>query len=77
MSVASTIIVGYFVADYLAEILYVKSNDFLMKVHHVVACSSTAISLGAGYSLNGIANMLLLMESSTIALNYRALYKKE
>ena len=29
MSVASTIIVAYFIADYLAEIYYVKSNDFL------------------------------------------------
>lgn len=48
-----------------------------MAVHHVVGCLSTAISLFAGYALNGIANMLLLMEFSTVAINYRSMYKKE
>ena len=76
-SIACTIIIAYFIADYIADMYWVCSNDTLMRVHHIVGCLSTAVSLFAGYALNGIANMLLLMESSTIAINYRAMYKKE
>lgn len=77
MSVACTIIVAYFIADYIGDAVWVHSEDTLMKIHHIVGCTSTAVSLFGGYALNGIANMLLLMEFSTVAINYRSMYKKE
>ena len=48
-----------------------------MAVHHIVATVSTALGLYAGYGLNGVCNLLYLMEFSTPALNYRTLYEKK
>ena len=48
-----------------------------MHFHHIMATISTLTGLLAGYGLAGIANMLLMMEFSTVALNYRNLYEKE
>ena len=48
-----------------------------MHFHHIVASLSILLGLLSGYGLSGIANMLLMMEFSTVALNYRNLYGKE
>ena len=42
-----------------------------------MACVSILVALISGYGLNGIANLLLMMEVSTVALNYRNMYDKE
>ena len=76
-SVACTIIISYFIIDFFNELFWIKSNDTLMFIHHVVGVFSTAIGVLSGYALNGIANMLLLMEFSSVAINYRSMYKKE
>ena len=48
-----------------------------MAFHHVTTAASIFLALYGGYGLGGISNALLLMECSTIPLNFRWLYRKE
>ena len=77
---ACSMLIGYLVFDFIYATLYVQQTDemtYQMHFHHIMAIISTMTGLLAGYALNGIANMLLMMEFSTVALNYRNLYEKE
>lgn len=77
---ACFIMVGYLFYDYLLAKLWIRGNeaiDHQMNFHHVVAASATLTGIYSGYALSGIANVLLTMEASTVALNYRSLYDKK
>ena len=76
---AGCLMMGYLVQDYIFDKLFLVGDkmSFQMAVHHIVATASTALALYAGYGMNGICNMLYLMEFSTPSLNYRSLYEKK
>lgn len=73
-------LIGYLVFDFLLMLLYIKTEDNMTKqyhFHHVMTTVSILIAMISGYGLSGIANLLLMMEFSTVALNYRNMYSKE
>lgn len=45
-----------------------------MAVHHVVGLLVVPFVVASGYMSLGMANIMLLMEISTVPLNYRWLY---
>ena len=45
--------------------------------HHVVGVSLIIAANLSGYNLPGVANMVLIVEMSTIFINFRSLYDKK
>ena len=77
---ACFVMVGYLLFDYLLAKFWIRGNEAIdrqMNFHHVVAAAATLTGVYTGYALSGVANVLLTMEASTVALNYRSLYDKK
>jgi len=45
--------------------------------HHIWGIAGALCAVFVGYGLPGVAGMVLVVEISTIFLNYRSFYKKE
>ena len=77
---ACSLFMGYLLFDFLLAVCFIRVKDEMtnqMHFHHLMACVSILVALISGYGLNGIANLLLMMEVSTVALNDRNMYDKE
>ena len=71
---------GYLTSDFLIAWFLVKGRDelaFQMYFHHVASIIILACGLLIGYSCPGMMNFGLLMELSTLSLNYRSMLTRE
>ena len=75
--------IGYMVQDFFLGKLQFNKGEYdekmecQMDFHHAVTIFLIICCFAVGYTLLGIANLVVLMEFSTIFLNYRNIYPKE
>jgi hypothetical protein len=70
---------AYLTADFYIQYFLVQSQDEMAKQmywHHFFGINSIILAYFGGYGLVGITPLMLLVEVSTVFLNYRALYDK-
>jgi len=68
---------GYLSNDFLVQVFYVRDYTGLSCqsiCHHFVSLVGIFAGLSAGYALPGITFTLLIIEISTIFINYRSMY---
>ena len=71
---------SYLSYDYVIQKYYVKGQDEVSKQmlwHHIFGVSSILLGNIGGYAQCGIITLLLLVEVSTVFLNYRSMYTKD
>lgn len=76
----SLITAGYLTLDFFIQYFKVKGTDAVSKQmywHHFFGIASIMLGYFGGYGLLTITPLMLLVEVSTVFLNYRALYDKE
>ena len=77
---ANLVTAGYMTYDYFVQKYHVAGKDqtsILTLWHHIWGIAGSLSAVIAGYGLPGVAGMVLVVEISTIFLNYRSFYKKE
>ena len=77
---AGFITMGYLAYDYIIQKYYVADTSPLGQQtlwHHINGCTGLLIGMSSGYGITGVACFSLLVEISTIFLNYRSMYSKE
>lgn len=76
----SIITASYLTYDYMIQKFYVKGQDEISKQmlwHHFFGVGSILLGNYGGYAQCGIITLLLLVEVSTVFLNYRSMYNKD
>jgi hypothetical protein len=71
---------GYLAQDLVQMTMWVRDSSKTAKemmLHHIIGLAATFFVVLSGYMSPGMANIMLLMEISTVPLNYRWLYPKE
>ena len=71
---------GYLTYDYFIQKYFVKDDSPLGKQmiwHHIVGVNMIVMANIGGYNLPGICNLMLIVEMSTIFINFRSLYDKK
>lgn len=77
--------IGIFTASYLSydfviQKFYVKGEDDISKQmlwHHFFGVSTILLGNIGGYAQTGLIALMLLVEMSTVFLNYRSMYNKD
>lgn len=71
---------AYLSYDFIIQKFYVKGQDEVSKQmlwHHIFGVGSILLGNIGGYGQCGLSALLLLVEVSTVFLNYRSMYNKD
>lgn len=71
---------GYLSYDFIVIVFILNEQTamaYQMIYHHIVAVSGCLVGMHAGYGQTGIGNLSLMMEMSTIFMNYRSMLNPE
>ena len=75
----SLITAGYLTVDFFIQYFKVKGTDPISKQmywHHFFGLTSILLSAFGGYGMVGTVPVMLLVEVSTVFLNYRSMFDK-